>query len=217
MRHRRPSEVQCDAQGAILEVNQGHPSCTRPTFAGSNTHRGDRDKPALGPATDPLFSIPILLQQRRSVGCFTYWCWFRPSPPRSRFAPTRSSSPMRERRGSMPRSCPSSRWRTGAGGCIATSCGVREPFAGVLPLLHPLRDAGRADGSPADAGDRVCAAQRAGPRLRAAMVPGRRAARGSRVTEDRRSLRSASTLAVAGCRRRRSSLIGRAVPSRHRP
>ena len=51
--------------------------------------------------------------------------------------------------------------------------GVREPFAGVLPLLHPLRDAGRADGSPADAGDRVCAAQRAGPRLRAAMVPGR--------------------------------------------
>ena len=95
--------------------------------------------------------------------------------------------------------------------------GVREPFAGVLPLLHPLRDAGRADGSPADAGDRVCAAQRAGPRLRAAMVPGRRAARGSRVTEDRRSLRSASTLAVAGCRHRRSSLIGRAVPSGHRP
>ena len=118
-----PAKVQCDAQGAILEVNQGHPSCTRPTFADSNMHHDDRDKPALGPATDPLVSIPILLQQRRSVGCFTYWCWFRPSPPRSRFAPTRSSSPMRERRGSMPRSCPSSRWRTGAGGCIATSCG----------------------------------------------------------------------------------------------
>ena len=31
-----PAKVQCDAQGAIPEVNQGRPSCTRPTFAGAN-------------------------------------------------------------------------------------------------------------------------------------------------------------------------------------
>ena len=60
--------------------------------------------------------------------------------------------------------------------------GVREPLAGVLPNLRPLRDRGRADGPPADAGDRVCAGQRAGSRLRAALGPGRGAARGSRVT-----------------------------------
>ena len=60
-----PAKVQCDAQGAILEANQGHPSCTRPTFAGSTMHHDDRDKPALGPATDSLAAIPILLQQRR--------------------------------------------------------------------------------------------------------------------------------------------------------
>ena len=93
----------------------------------------------------------------------------------------------------------------------------RKGNAGVLAHLHSLRDAGRADGSPADAGDRVRAAQRIGPRLRAAMGSGRPAARGSRVTEDGRSLRSASTLAVAGCRHRRSTLTGRAVPSGHRP
>ena len=67
-----PAKVQRDAQGAILEVNQGRPSCTRPTFAGSNMHHDHSDMPALGPATAPLASIPILLQQRRSVGCITY-------------------------------------------------------------------------------------------------------------------------------------------------
>ena len=35
-------------------------------------HDDDSDMPALGPVTDQLVSIPILLRQRRSVGCFTY-------------------------------------------------------------------------------------------------------------------------------------------------
>ena len=67
-----PAKVQRDAQAAILMVNQGHPSCTRPTFAGANMRHDHSDMPALGPATAPLASIPILLQQRRLVGCFTY-------------------------------------------------------------------------------------------------------------------------------------------------
>ena len=57
--------MQRDAQVTIFEVTQGRPSCTRPTFAGSNMRHDDSDMPALGPVTDPLASTPILLQQRR--------------------------------------------------------------------------------------------------------------------------------------------------------
>ena len=49
-----------------------HRSCTGPTFAGSQMHRDDSEMSALGRVSDPLVSIPILLRQRRSVGCITY-------------------------------------------------------------------------------------------------------------------------------------------------
>ena len=50
-----------------------HRSCTGPTLAGSKLHHDDRDISALGPpVTDRPASMPILLRQRRSVGCFTF-------------------------------------------------------------------------------------------------------------------------------------------------
>ena len=49
-----------------------HRSCTGPTFAGSQMHHDDSEMSALGRVSDPLVSIPILLRQRRSVGCFNY-------------------------------------------------------------------------------------------------------------------------------------------------
>ena len=50
-------------------------SKSRPLNSGYDAdHHDDSDMPALGPATAPLASIPILLQHRRSVGCFTYPC-----------------------------------------------------------------------------------------------------------------------------------------------
>ena len=64
---------------------------------------------------------------------------------------------------------------------------VREPHARVRPNLHPLRHAGRADGPPADAGDRVCAGQRTGPRLRAALGADGAAARSPRMTTAERA------------------------------
>ena len=46
--------------------------CTGPAFAGSQIHHDDGERAALGAVTDQLATIPILLRQRRSVGCFAY-------------------------------------------------------------------------------------------------------------------------------------------------
>ena len=63
-----------------------HRSCTGPTLAGSKLLLDDREMSALGPVTDQFVSMPILLRQRRSVGCFTF--------PRSRssWSPASASS-----------------------------------------------------------------------------------------------------------------------------
>ena len=61
--------------------------------------------------------------------------------------------------------------------------GVREPHAGVLENLHPVRDAGRADGPQTDAGDRARTGECTGPGVRAALGPDRSASRGLGVRE----------------------------------
>ena len=55
-------------------------SCSAPIFAGSKLHLDDREMSAPGPTTDLITTMPILRQQHRSMGCFTYSSW-NPADP----------------------------------------------------------------------------------------------------------------------------------------